>query len=253
MVIKDGAKMSKSKGNVVDPDQLIKQYGADTVRLFSLFAAPPERDLEWNAQGVEGANRFLNRVYRYIVSFTGTERTEYTSNNQLVNVNRDLHRKIHQTIKRVTHDIETNFHFNTAISAVMELFNTLLSVSDNSDTDQTDTPIIIINEAIKTILILLSPMVPHFCSEMWTIMEFDSLVDKQSWPDYDEAIAQEDLLTIVVQVNGKVRSRLQATADISDDTLTRQALEDSNIQRFIEGKAIKKTIVVKKKLVNIVV
>ncbi|MBT8362671.1 MAG: leucine--tRNA ligase [Deltaproteobacteria bacterium] len=251
MVIKDGAKMSKSKGNVVDPDQLIKQYGADTVRLFSLFAAPPERDLEWNAQGVEGASRFLNRVYRHIVTFAGRDRTEYSFDDQLAKANRDLNRKIHQTIKKVTHDIETNFHFNTAISAVMELFNTLLSVSDDAHANQADTPIV--NEAIRAILILLSPMVPHFCAEMWSIMEFDSTVDRQNWPDYDETIAQEDLLTIVVQVNGKVRSRLQAAADISDETLTHQALEDSNIQRFIEGKAIKKTIVVKKKLVNIVV
>ncbi len=250
MVIKDGAKMSKSKGNVVDPDDLIKQYGADTVRLFSLFAAPPERDLEWNSQGVEGSSRFLNKVYRFITGFckddlTAAQAADETAADLLLN------RKMHQTIKKVTHDIETNFHFNTAISAVMELFNTLASVGDQSKKNSANTENV--RQTIKTILLLLFPMVPHFCSEMWDFMELAGRPEDNVWPSYDEEAAKEDLLTIVLQVNGKVRSRIQVAADIDDDTLEKSAIEDENVLRFINGKPVKKIIVIKKKLVNIVV
>ncbi len=250
MVIKDGAKMSKSKGNVVDPDDLIRKYGADTVRLFSLFAAPPERDLEWNAQGVEGANRFLNKVYRLIVGFNG-DTSSTAENGYDSEADRVLERKVHQTIKKVTHDIDSNFHFNTAISAVMELFNTIVSVSDPEKNSMAGTDTL--NHAIRTILILLFPMVPHFCSEMWTIMNFTGRPEEQTWPSYNEEIAREELLTIVLQVNGKVRSRIQVEADSDEQTLETCALEDENVLRFINGKAVKKIIVIKKKLVNIVV
>ena len=250
MVIKDGAKMSKSKGNVVDPDDLIKQYGADTVRLFSLFAAPPERDLEWNSQGVEGSSRFLNKVYRFIAGYCeaglpAPQATDDTAADLL------LSRKMHQTIKKVTHDIETNFHFNTAISAVMELFNTLVSVGDQSKENSASTENV--RQTVKTILMLLFPMVPHFCSEMWDIMKLTGRPEDNEWPSYDEEAAKEDLLTIVLQVNGKVRSRIQVAADIDDDTLEESAMEDENVLRFINGKPVKKIIVIKKKLVNIVV
>jgi leucyl-tRNA synthetase len=250
MVIKDGAKMSKSKGNVVDPDDLIRKYGADTVRLFSLFAAPPERDLEWNAQGVEGASRFLNKVYRFIFGFANdTPNTADAIFNS--DADRALQRKVHQTIKKVTHDIDTNFHFNTAISAVMELFNTIVSVSDPEKEAMAGTENI--NQAINTILVLLFPMVPHFCSEMWSIMNFPGRLEEQSWPAFDEETAREELLTIVLQVNGKVRSRIQVEADIDDQTLETCAMEDENVLRFINGETVKKIIVIKKKLVNIVV
>ncbi len=250
MVIKDGAKMSKSKGNVVDPDQLIGQYGADTVRLFSLFAAPPERDLEWNAQGVEGASRFLNRVYRTIVHLA-EHRAIAAPAAEHGESDRDLQRKLHQTIRKVSFDIDNDFHFNTAISAVMELFNALSAATDETKPHQA-TPAVI-EEVIRTMLVLLSPMVPHFCSEMWRIMAFTDSLEDQSWPSYDEETAREDQLTIVLQVNGKVRSRLQVGADISDEELREQAVADANMVRYIEGKKIKKIIVVKKKLVNIVV
>jgi leucyl-tRNA synthetase len=249
MVIKDGAKMSKSKGNVVDPDDLIKQYGADTVRLFSLFAAPPERDLEWNAQGVEGSSRFLNKLYRFIVGFC--ESDICADQNADSRANTALNRKMHQTIRKVTHDIETNFHFNTAISAVMELLNTLVSVGDQSKDESASTENI--RQAIKTLLLLLFPMVPHFCSEMWTVMNLSGRPEDHQWPSFDEEIAKEDLLTVVLQVNGKVRSRIQVTADIEDSTLEEYALEDDNVRRFMSGKSVKKIIVIKKKLVNIVV
>lgn len=250
MVIKDGAKMSKSKGNVVDPDDLIKQYGADTVRLFSLFAAPPERDLEWNSQGVEGSSRFLNKVYRFVAGFCeddlpAAQAAENSAADLLLN------RKMHQTIKKVTHDIETNFHFNTAISSVMELFNTLVSVGDQSKENSASTENV--RQTIKTILMLLFPMVPHFCSEMWVIMKLTERPEDNGWPSYDEETAKEDLLTIVLQVNGKLRSRIHVTADIDDETLEKSAMEDENVLRFINGKPVKKIIVIKKKLVNIVV
>ncbi len=250
MVIKDGAKMSKSKGNVVDPDDLIRQYGADTVRLFSLFAAPPERDLEWNAQGVEGASRFLNKVYRFIAGFSESPGIADVSagNNE---ADRALDRKMHQTIKKVTHDIDTNFHFNTAISAVMELFNTLVSATDPEKNEMAGHETI--SQTIKTILVLLFPMVPHFCSEMWARMNFPSRPEEQEWPCFDEETAKEDLLTIVLQVNGKVRSRIMVDADIDEKALETCALEDDNVLRFINNKEPKKIIVIKKKLVNIVV
>lgn len=250
MVIKDGAKMSKSKGNVVDPHDLIEEYGADTVRLFSLFAAPPERDLEWSSAGVEGASRFLNRVYRLILQCSDLLGCDSTIPANLGDIGRDLHRKTHQTIKRVTESIEQNFHFNTAISAMMELFNALSSaISDkNSKTVEPET----VKEAITTLLLLLSPMVPHFSSEMWSTI-YDSTIDEKSWPTYDENAAKEDLLTIVVQVNGKVRSRLEVDADIADVDLKAIALADEKVLKFIDNKPVKKTIVVKKKLVNIVV
>jgi leucyl-tRNA synthetase len=248
MVIKDGAKMSKSKGNVVDPDQLISKYGADTVRLFSLFAAPPERDLEWNVQGVEGASRFLNRVYRLVKEISGSDGAEvdFSSSDDVA-----LLRKMHQTIKKVTYDIEDDFHFNTAISAAMELFNTMSSSVGTPPGQGASGETL--SEAIRNLLLLLYPMVPHFSSELWEMMDFSGTPEDQPWPVYDEEKAKEDLLTIVLQVNGKVRSRIEVGADVQDQDLEERALADEKVSRFIEGRTVKKVIVVKKKLVNIVV
>ncbi|MCK5517046.1 MAG: class I tRNA ligase family protein, partial [Desulfobulbaceae bacterium] len=251
MVIKDGSKMSKSKGNVVDPHDLIGEYGADTVRLFSLFAAPPERDLEWNAQGVEGASRFLNRVYRFIIAHKDILCEKYSYPDELSESARKLNRKTHQTIKKVTDNIEHNFHFNTAISGMMELFNVMSSTVGGDDTLTVEPAVI--QEAVTNLLILLSPMVPHFAAEMWEISGKNGSVEDQGWPKYDREAAKEALLTIVIQVMGKVRSRLQVPSDISDETLVDMALTDENTRKFIAGKVIKKTIVVKKKLVNIVI
>ncbi len=250
MVIKDGTKMSKSKGNVVDPNDLIQEYGADTVRLFSLFAAPPERDLEWSAQGVEGSSRFLNRVYRLIQACTDTLDCAPNIPPQLSAQGRIVHRKTHQTIKRVTENIEQNFHFNTAISAMMELFNILsTSVGENAQ-EEVEPPVI--RQAISVLLLLLSPMVPHFAAEMWQKIGNNDSIEKEPWPEFDAEAAQEDLLTIVIQVNGKVRSRLEVPVDVTDEFIIEKALADENTIKFIDGKTIKKTIVVKKKLVNIV-
>lgn len=250
MVIKDGAKMSKSKGNVVDPHDLIQEFGADTTRLFSLFAAPPERDLEWSSAGVEGASRFLNRVYRFI---NANKEILASSDNvpaELNGADRELHRKHHQTIKRVTENIDNNFHFNTAISAVMELVNQLYTRVQNTKEPLANA---IVKDATKSVLTLLSPMVPHFCNEMWQKMGNEDSIEDQSWPTYDEEATKEDLLTIVVQIKGKVRTKLTVPVDIDDDSLIALAMADDNCKKFIGDNEIKKTIVVKKKLVNIVI
>jgi leucyl-tRNA synthetase len=254
MVIKDGSKMSKSKGNVVDPNDLINEYGADTVRLFSLFAAPPEKDLEWNAKGVEGAFRFLGRIHRFVMG----HKELLAASDEKIHIrcaaDQTLHRKTHQTIQRVTSNIENNFHFNTAISGVMELFNTLYTLSpmDGSKDREALTPALI-HEAVRTILLLLSPMVPHFCAELWQQIGQSCPIDQAQWPELDMEAAKEEELTIVIQVNGKVRSRLLVPADIDDDTIKTMALRDNNVQKIINDGPVKKIIVVQKKLVNIVV
>ena len=247
MVIKDGAKMSKSKGNVVDPSDLIEQYGADTVRLFSLFAAPPERDLEWNAAGVDGASRFLNRVYRLVRANLDCFGAGSVDGPNLDPASRKLYRKTHQTIARVTESIESNFHFNTAISAIMELVNetgTLLA----GEIDRA-----VLREALETTLRLLFPMVPHFCEEMWEITGHNEQIAAARWPVSDPEAARDEELTIVVQVNGKVRARLQVAADIGDEELKDLAMADERVRKFTGAKTAKKIIVVKRKLVNIVV
>ena len=252
MVIKDGSKMSKSKGNVVDPSDLISSYGADTTRLFSLFAAPPEKDLEWNAKGVEGSYRFLNRIFRFIhAHLEDITSADGIKSDALNSAERELHRKTHQTIKRVTGNIENNFHFNTAISGVMELFNTLSALSGDKNKEALGKPIV--TEAVDTILILLCPMVPHFCSELWNTIHEGNSIDDNQWPLWDEEAAKEDELTIVIQVRGKVRSRLQVPSDIDNATLEEMALNDETALKFIGDHSIKKVIVVKKKLVNIVI
>ena len=252
MVIKDGAKMSKSKGNVVDPSDLIDQYGADTTRLFSLFAAPPQRDLEWNAQGVEGSSRFLNRVYRLIIKhkacFSATMPGDFSSP---AAADAPLYRKTHQTIGRVTDSIENNFHFNTAISAVMELVNQINTLTAK-ESEGTPAPAVL-KFALETCLLLLFPMVPHFCEEMWEITGHQTVLDRTPWPEFDSRAASEQQVTIVVQVNGKVRSRIQAAADIKNQEMEELALADKRICGFLKGKKPKKIIVVKGKLVNIVV
>ena len=247
MVIKDGAKMSKSKGNVVDPNDLINQYGADTVRLFSLFAAPPERDLEWNAQGVEGASRFLNRVFRMIMSQRACFDQSVTVDLANLNaVSRTLHRKTHQTIKRVTESIESNFHFNTAISGIMELVNLV--------TAPTDEPVdaAVLREAFSTILTLLFPMAPHLCEELWQATGHEQPLNDAAWPAFNADAAKEDEITIVIQVNGKVRGKVLVAADTNEASLKQLAVNDEKVAKMLAGQQPKKIIVVPKKLVNIV-
>jgi leucyl-tRNA synthetase len=246
-------KMSKSKRNVVDPNALIEKYGADTMRLFCLFAAPPERDLDWSDQGVEGSYRFLKKVWRLVAEhearFRGAKRFE--EGQALSGDLKTLHKKTHQTIKRVTNDIEDRFHFNTAISAVMELVNTLQAVKDNLLA--TEEGASVARFAVETVILLLSPMVPHFSEELWEALGNSGSVLQVPWPGYLEKAIEEDTLLIVIQVNGKVRSRFSIDADADDETIQTAALADERIVSRIGDRPLKKVVVVKKKLVNIVV
>ena len=252
MVIKDGAKMSKSKGNVVDPNGLIERYGADTVRLFSLFAAPPEKDLEWNDQGVDGASRFIFRIYRFIMTHLDllTTAPNKVSDQNLNDSSQALHRKTHQTIRKVSTDIEARFHFNTAISAVMELTNLLFSTTAQEAKTKIDPAVV--REAVEATLTLLSPMTPHLCEELWQLTGHTTTLNEVAWPVYDEEAATDEEITVVLQVNGKVRSRLQVTPNTGKDELEEKAMLDANVLKFTEGKTIRKVIVVPNKLINIV-
>jgi leucyl-tRNA synthetase len=245
--------MSKSKKNVIDPNILLEKYGADTTRLFCLFAAPPERDLEWSEQGVEGGYRFLNRVWRLALNWEGLIRNATPFNgrpDQLEGDSRALFKKNHETIKKVTRDIEDRFHFNTAISAVMELVNTMYGF----DLDDTNAQKIeVMRLSMESVALLLSPIVPHFAEELWESLGFDTSILMASWPSYREDALIKDEFLIVVQVNGKLRSKFHVDADADDDTLKEMALSDERVLKFIDGKPIKKMIVVKEKLVNIVV
>jgi leucyl-tRNA synthetase len=253
MVIKDGAKMSKSKGNVVDPDDLINRYGADTVRLFCLFAAPPERDLEWSDQGVEGAYRFLNRIWRLVTENLAevAQAPAITDVSELEGEVKALHRKIHQTIKKVGADIEDRFRFNTAISAVMELVNDTYSVV--SIGDKNPQTLAVLKLAIETVITTLSPFVPHIAEELWQIMGHKELLSSSSWPYYDEEAARQEKIELVIQVNGKVRSRVEVDAGQGESEIKEAALSDLRIKEWIKEKEIKKVIIVGNKLVNIVV
>lgn len=246
-------KMSKSKKNVIDPNTLLDRYGADTTRLFCLFAAPPERDLEWNEQGVEGSYRFLNRVWRLVETWqariAGVK--AYTgSPDDLDGEVRELYKKTHQTIRKVTSDIEDRFHFNTAISAVMELVNAMYGVDVNARTAQTAS---VMRFAMESTVLLLSPMVPHFAEEIWQAMGYTTSILLAGWPAFREDALTQDEIEIVVQVNGKLRSRFSAPVDAEDEFLKETALTDEKVLKFIEGKQIRKIIVVKGRLVNIVV
>ncbi len=246
-------KMSKSKRNVVDPNTLIEKYGADTLRLFCLFAAPPERDLDWSDQGVEGAYRFLTRVWRLVAE--NVDRLQdvkpFDGGEVLVGAPKTLYRKTHQTIKRVTNDIETRFHFNTAISAVMELVNTVQALKEDLLSDAMGLPVL--RSAVETVVVLLSPIVPHISDELWETLGHCESVLEISWPAYREDAIEEDQILIVLQVNGKVRSRLNVASDIEEEMIKKAAMADERVAARVAGRRVKKVIVVQRKLVNIVV
>lgn len=250
MVLKDGAKMSKSKGNVVSPEDIINKYGADTARLFILFASPPERDLEWSDQGVEGAYRFLNRVWRLVNDYAGSiiNLGEMDSSTELDQAAKDLRYKTHYTIKKVTDDLQERFNFNTAVSAIMELFNTINSYRDNPNPN-----LYVVKEAIESLLILLSPFCPHFCEELWLLIGNKNSINLQVWPKYDEKALIKDEVEVVVQINGKVRDRINAPVNSTEDELRKIALENSKILELTKEKKIVKIIVIPNKLINIVV
>ncbi len=251
MVIKDGAKMSKSKGNVVDPNYLIEKYGADTARLFCLFASPPEKDLDWSDQGVEGSYRFLQRVWRLVNDradqLRGTMAPDGPAAAQ--GDNRQLIHKIHRTIKKVTEDVE-RFHLNTAIASVMELVNAIYKFVENEPADETSRAII--KEGCETVLRLLYPFVPHIVSELWETLGGDVDFLGAAWPRYDEELVKEEKVMIAVQVNGKLRDTCEADRDMAQDELKEMVLALEKVQKHLEGRSVKKTIVVPNKLVNIV-
>ena len=254
MVIKDGAKMSKSKGNVVDPDELIRRFGADTARLFSLFAAPPEKDLDWNDRGVEGASRFLNRVWRFVhANLPELQTAPRAPSGAGSDAGRAFRRVIHETIRKVTHDIEHDFHFNTAISAVMELVNALHEFERASlDGMPREERSALLREAVEATVLLLGPVSPHITEELWAALGHTQSLFKQRWPEPDPAALARDEVEIVVQVDGRVRGRLTALVGAQEADVREQALADDKVRPWLDGRRIAKVVVVPGRLVNIV-
>lgn len=244
MVLKDGAKMSKSKGNIVSPEDIMRTYGADTARLFILFAAPPERDLEWNDSAVEGCYRFLGRVYRFAQRYLAASEGGGEPARE-----KDLRYLAHTSLARITEDIDQRFNFNTAVSAIMELVNGLYAAMDAYDDKRSPA----IDEATDILVHVLAPFVPHLAEELWAALGHEASVHLETWPQYDESALVQDEVEMVVQINGKVREHITVDVALSREEVAEQALADERVQALIAGKTVRKTIVVPKKLINFVV
>ncbi len=255
MVTKDGAKMSKSKGNVVDPDDIIQDYGSDTLRLFILFASPPEKEFAWNEKGIEGCSRFLHRLWSFFQENGELFEEEPLAKRPSLSHASDSHRrvriKLHQTIRKVSEDIEKRYHLNTAISSIMELFNLLKT--ERETLVQSDKGKDVLREALEKMLILLSPFAPHICEELWERTGHDAFLAQMGWPSYDPELAREEIVTIVVQVNGRLRDRFEIERDADEEALKEIGLGLEKIKMLVGDKKAKKVIVVKNKLINIVV
>lgn len=247
MVLMDGSKMSKSKGNTVSPVELVENYGADTARLFILFAAPPERDLEWSEQGVEGCFKFLNRVYRLVDELAPVTKLDHEFGN-LTKADKDMRAKTNNTLKKVTEDLNDRFGFNTAIAALMELINDLYKYKELDDGNDA-----VIKEAIEAVVVILAPFAPHLGEELWLMIGKEASVFDIAWPEYDKSAIQLDEVEIIVQVNGKVRNKINAPVGIDQEAMKDLALNDEKIKEFIEDKDVVKVIAIPSKLVNIVV
>lgn len=253
MVIKDGAKMSKSKGNTISPDELIDKYGADTARLFMIFASPPQQDLEWSDTGVEGSFRFLNKIWRKIDFYR-----EYIKGINDDKIDYDIYsddkkkliRKLHQTIKKVTNDIEKEQQFNTMIAAIMELYNTFADISFDLK-NQIDLKLI--KFVLKNMLLLLAPTVPHIAEELWEKIGEKPSILKQPWPEFDEKLVEEENIEFVIQINGKIRERINIKKDLKQEQIEEIVFKNKKILEFIQGKQVIKKIFVKEKLLNIVI
>ena len=253
MVIKDGAKMSKSLGNVVSPDEMVKRYGADAARMYSLFAAPPDRDLDWQDTGIEGIQRFLGRVYRFVSKHHAAAKGSAKNSDAtaLSPEARAIQRKLHQTIKRITTDFQGRWHFNTCIAAIMELVNDLYAAEEKIVAGAVPSSLLAV--AQRDLVLLLAPFAPYLSSELWELLGEKSSLLRTPWPKYDAELAKEDEIEIPVQVNGKLRSLVVVPVDASQDALRESALNQEKIKAAIAGKQIVKVIVVPSKLVNIVV
>lgn len=248
MVLKDGAKMSKAKGNTVDPQELIAKYGADTVRLFMMFAAPPEQALEWSDDGVQGSFRFLKRFWNSVVEHAADGPASSIGSVTLDEQQKELRRKTHQTIAKISDDIGRRNSFNTAVAAAMELLNAI-----NKADDRTDAGRAVVHEALGSVVLMLSPIVPHICHALWHELGHRTALIDQPWPEVDESALEVDMIEMVVQVNGKLRARVPVPADADKDLVEKLASGDENVQRFVAGNEIRKIIVVPGRLVNIVV
>ena len=248
MVLKDGTKMSKSKDNTVDPQPLIDKYGADTVRLFMMFASPPEQSLEWSDTGVEGAHRFLKRLWKFASTHINGRRPPTLSVATMTNVQRKVRRKIHMTIDKVNDDIGRRYTFNTAIAAVMEMINALSRCELKNDNDQA-----IMHEGVETAILLLSPIVPHITDALWAELGHTEPLIDATWPKSDPTVLEQNEIEMVVQINGKLRGKITVTKNAKQKQIENQAVEDEKVKRYLEGKTIKKIIVIPERLVNIVV
>ena len=248
MVLKDGAKMSKSKGNTVDPQALIDQYGADTSRLFMMFAAPPEQSLEWSDKAVEGSNRFLKRLWRSVQDHVEQGDVVALDVSSLSDALQALRRQTYVALTKVTDDIGRRHTFNTAIAAIMELMNAYAKLDDNSGQARA-----VAQELLETAVLMLSPITPHISHHLWQLLGHDEAIVNVAWPEIDESALVQDKVELMVQVNGKLRSKISVAADANKDMIEALALADENVQRFIDGNDIRKVIVVPGRLVNIVV
>jgi leucyl-tRNA synthetase len=253
MVIKDGAKMSKSLGNVVSPDDMVARYGADAARLYSLFAAPPDRDLDWQDTGIEGIQRFLGRVYRFFVRNARPDSPDWRDAvpSELSPEARAIQRKLHQTIKRVSDDFQGRWHFNTCISAIMELVNVLYAAEDAIA--KKIIPVAFLAEVQRNLVLLMAPFAPYLAHELWEMMGEQGSLLRAPWPKYDAALAKEEEIEIPVQVNGKLRSRVLVPADAEEGFVLERALADEKVKAAMAGKQVVKKIYVPGKMVNLVV
>jgi leucyl-tRNA synthetase len=255
MVIKDGAKMSKSLGNTVSPDDMVARYGADSTRMYCLFASPPDRELDWQENGVEGIHRFLSRIYRFVTKYaaaTSADAAQSAAPASLTPVARQLQRKLHQTIKRVTDDFQGRWHFNTCIAAMMELVNEVYGAEETIAAGEVSAGLLA--ELQRTLVLLLCPFAPYLAHELWTTLGGDTgQLLRYPWPKYDPALAKEDEIEYAVQVNGKLRARILVPADAPEDDIRQRALAEEKVKAAIEGKQIVQIRVVPGRLVNIVV
>ena len=253
MVLKDGAKMSKSKGNTVDPDEIFENYGADTARLFILSDSPPARDFDWSDAGVEGCYKFLNRVWRLVSTNADFVNLNYTVPSSLSKVDDDLVRVVHMAIKGITNDISNDFQFNTVISKYRELTNAIYDWTALKNGNYNDDEKQVLSFALISLVKLMSPVTVYMSEEIWHELGATTSIHDEAWCEWDENLAKASSITLVVQVNGKLKSKIDVDESLDNDALKQIALEDSKIKEFISDKEVVKVIVVPKKLVNIVV